>query len=162
MGTAVEIAPETDRDLVLCRILDARPAQVYRAWTEADLLVRWFAPRPYRTSRAELDVRSGGRSLVVMQTPDGTEMPNRGVYLDVVENERLVFTDAFAEAWTPSDKPFMEVELTFAAENDGAQTRYTARVRHWSVADWEMHEQMGFHQGWSLCADQLEAVARTA
>jgi uncharacterized protein YndB with AHSA1/START domain len=95
----------------------------------------------------------------VMKTPDGQEMPNRGVYLEVVPNEKLVFTDAYASPWTPSERPFMTVILTFD-DLGGGQTRYTARVRHWSVADREQHEQMGFHQGWGLCADQLAALAK--
>ena len=62
-------------------------------------------------------------------------------------------TDAYTRAWEPSAQPFMTVILTF--ENIGGKTRYTARVRHWSAADRERHEQMGFHQGWGQCADQL-------
>jgi uncharacterized protein YndB with AHSA1/START domain len=73
-----------------------------------------------------------------------------------VENERLVFTDAYTQAWEPAEKPFMTVILTF--EDEDGKTRYTARVRHWTVADREAHEQMGFHQGWGQCADQLAAL----
>jgi uncharacterized protein YndB with AHSA1/START domain len=145
-----------DRELVLERIIDAAPAKLYRAWTEPELLKQWFAPLPYTTPVAELDVRPGGSNLVVMRGPDGTEMPNRGVYLEVVENERLVFTDAYTEAWKPSDKPFMTVILSF--EDLGGKTRYIARVRHWTVADRETHENMGFHTGWGICADQLAAL----
>ena len=103
-------------------------------------------------------MRAGGSNLVVMRGPDGNEMPNRGVYLEVVPNEKLVFTNAYSSAWEPSEKPFMTVILTFekAAEN---KTRYTALVRHWNAADRETHEKMGFHQGWGLCTDQLAAVA---
>ena len=39
-----------------------------------------------------------------------------------------------------------------------AKTRYTARARHWTVADREAHEKMGFHQGWGICTDQLTAL----
>ncbi|MBV9117593.1 MAG: SRPBCC family protein [Acetobacteraceae bacterium] len=149
-------APSSDRELVLTRLIDAPRAAVFRAWTDPDLLKRWFAPRPYTTPVAELDVRPGGASLVVMRSPDGREMSNRGVYLDVVENERLVFTDAYTQAWEPSQKPFMTVILTF--EDEGGRTRYTARVRHWTAADREAHEAMGFHEGWGRCADQLAAL----
>ena len=54
-------------------------------------------------------MRPGGANLVVMRGPDGNDMPNRGVYLEVVKNERLVFTDAYTKAWEPSRKPFMTV-----------------------------------------------------
>jgi uncharacterized protein YndB with AHSA1/START domain len=148
-----------DRELVLTRVIDAPREALYRAWTEPELLKQWFAPAPLTTPVAELDVRPGGANLIVMKTPDGQVMPNRGVYLEVVPNEKLVFTDAYASPWTPSERPFMTVILTFD-DLGGGQTRYTARVRHWSVADREQHEQMGFHQGWGLCADQLAALAK--
>ena len=154
---APEATPTLDRELVLTRIIDAPRAKVFRAWTDPELLKQWFAPLPYTTPVAELDVRPGGANLVVMRTPDGNDMPNSGVYLEVVENERLVFTDAYTKAWEPSMKPFMTVILTF--EDEGGKTRYTARVRHWTVADREKHEKMGFHYGWGLCTDQLAALA---
>lgn len=108
-------------------------------------------------SSAELDVRPGGANLIVMRSPDGVDMPNRGVYLEVVENERLVITDAYSRAWEPSEKPFMTVILTFE-EAGGGRTKYTARARHWTVADREAHEKMSFHEGWGQCADQLAAL----
>lgn len=157
MTTTADAAPTSDRELVLTRLIDAPRAKVYRAWTDAELLKQWFAPHPYTTPFAELDVRPGGANFIVMRSPDGKDLPNRGIYLEVVENERLVFTDAYSKAWEPSQKPFMTVILTF--EDEGGKTRYTARVRHWSVADREAHEQMGFHGGWGLCTDQLAALA---
>ncbi len=64
-----------------------------------------------------------------MRDPDGNEFPNRGVYLEVIKVERLLFTDAYTKAWEPSEKPFMTAILTF--ENESGKTRYTARVLHW-------------------------------
>ena len=148
-----------ERDLVLTRLIDAPREKLYRAWTEPELLKQWFAPTPYTTPSAELDVRVGGANTVVMRSPDGNEIPCSGVYLVVVPNRRLVFTDAYTRAWEPSPKPFMTVILTF--EDEGDKTRYTARVRHWSTEDRETHEKMGFHQGWGQCADQLAALAAT-
>ena len=146
----------SDRELVLSRLIDAAPEKVFRAWTDPALLTQWFAPSPWTTPSAELDVRSGGANLVVMRSPDGQDMPLRGVYLEVVPNRKLVFTDAFTAAWEPSAKPFMTVALTF--EPEAGKTRYTARVSHWTAEDREAHEKMGFHAGWGQCADQLAKV----
>ena len=143
-------------ELVLTRLIDAPRELLYRAWTDPEMLKQWFAPLPYTTPHAELDVRPGGANLVVMRGPDGQDMPNRGIYLEVVPNEKIVFTDAFVAAWVPSPKPFMTVILTF--EDEDGKTRYTARVRHWTAEDKETHEKMGFHQGWGICADQLTAL----
>jgi uncharacterized protein YndB with AHSA1/START domain len=110
--------------------------------------------------RARRDRRSGGRlELHRDERARGQEIPNRGVYLEVVKNERLVFTDAYTRAWEPSAKPFFTGVLTF--ENEGGQTRYTARARHWTKEDCEAHEKMGFHQGWGIATDQLTALAKT-
>lgn len=146
-----------DRELVLTREIKAPREKLYAAWTQPELLKRWFTPRPYTTPHAELDVRVGGSNLVVMRDPRGNEFPNHGVYLEVAPNEKLVLTDAYTRAWEPSEKPFMTLVLTF--EDMGAgRTRYTARVRHWTVADRETHEKMGFHAGWNLATDQLEEL----
>ena len=145
-----------DRELVLTRLINAPREKVYRAWTQPELLKQWFAPKPYTTPIVEMNVRPGGSAYFVMRGPDGKDLPNRGVYLEVVPNEKLVSTDAYVTAWEPSEKPFMTLILTF--EDEGGKTRYTARVRHWTVADREAHEKMGFHQGWGLCTDQLEAL----
>ena len=51
----------------------------------------------------------------------------------------------------------MTAIVTFGDE--GGKTRYSARVLHWTVADREEHERMGFHEGWGQCADQLAALA---
>lgn len=149
-------ADSSDRELILERVIDAPPEKLFRAWTEPDLLKQWFTPKPWTVSFAETNVRPGGSNLIVMRSPEGQEFPNRGVYLEVVENRRLVFTDAYINAWTPSEKPFMTAIITF--EPDGGKTRYTARVLHWSAADRETHEKMGFHKGWSHATDQLAAL----
>ncbi|HWD27602.1 MAG TPA: SRPBCC family protein [Rhizomicrobium sp.] len=146
-------------ELCITRLIDAPRHAVYRCWSEPELMKQWFAPKPFTTPKVELDLRPGGGSLIVMTTPEGQEMPNRGQYLEVVPDERIVFTDAYVGDWIPSGKPFMTGILTFADE--GGKTRYTARVRHWTAEDKAQHEQMGFETGWGICADQLEALART-
>lgn len=156
MTVKIDIQPSSDRELVLCRIINASPEQIFRAWTDPNLLKQWFAPRPWTTVHAENDLRAGGSSLVVMKSPEGQEMPCPGVYLEVIPNQKIVFTDAFTSAWEPSQKPFMTATLTF--EKEGDKTKYTARVMHWSVADREQHEKMGFHEGWGQCTDQLEEL----
>lgn len=157
MTDTFQATPTSDRELILTRLIDAPRDKVFRAWTDPRLLKEWFAPRPWTISQAEIDVRSGGSSLVVLRSPEGEEFPLRGVYLEVVENEKIVTTDAYTSAWEPSEKPFFTAIVTF--EEEDGKTRYTARARHWTVADREGHEKMGFHEGWGQCADQLAALA---
>jgi len=151
--------PSDPRELVITRLIDVPREKLFRCWTDPALIVQWFTPPPWKTIRADTDVRAGGSSNIVMQGPDGTEMPNQGIYLEVVKNERLVFTDAFTSAWVPSAKPFFTGVLTF--ENEDGKTRYTARARHWTVEDAKAHEAMGFYVGWGIATDQLAALAAT-
>lgn len=148
-----------DRELVLTRLIDAPVEKVWACWTQPDLIKLWFAPRPWTTPRVESDFRVGGSSLVVMADEAGNEYPNPGQYLVIEPLRRLVFTDAYIGDWTPSEKPFFTADLSFADE--GGKTRYTARAIHWTVEDKQAHEKMGFHEGWGLCAGQLEAVAKS-
>ena len=151
--------PDHPLDLVLTRRIAASPHNLFRCWTEPALIRQWFVPKPWSVARAEVDLRPGGQSLIVMRDPDGNEMPNPGVYLEVVPDRRLVFTDAYTAGWVPSERPFMTGIITF--EPDGDHTRYTARVRHWTADAKTEHEKMGFETGWGICADQLAALAKT-
>jgi uncharacterized protein YndB with AHSA1/START domain len=148
-----------DRTLTLLRTLDAPRSAVWRCWTEQALIPRWFCPPPWRAEAVRLDLRPGGACWIDMHGPDDAHMVNKGIYLEVVPGERLVFTDAFVDAWTPSAKPFMTgvIELSDAGQG---KTRYSAAVHHWSMEDKASHEAMGFHEGWGIVADQLARTAR--
>jgi uncharacterized protein YndB with AHSA1/START domain len=146
-------------ELVLTRLIDAPRHVLFRCWTEPELMKKWFTPRPWTTPVIETDPRAGGSSYILMRGPSGEEMPNRGIYLEVVKDSRIVFTDAFTSAWQPSAKAYFVGEITF--EDEDGKTRYTARARHWSKDDMEDHKKRGFHEGWGAATDQLEALAKT-
>lgn len=151
---------DPDNDLVLERILNAPRAAIWRCWTEPALLQKWFCPAPWHVSDARMDLHPGGEFFTVMNGPAGERMENRGVFLEVVPDRRLVFTDAFIPGWRPAGKPFMasHVELD---DTDDSRTKYVARAMHWNAESKAQHEAMGFHQGWAVAADQLEALAKT-
>ena len=150
---------QAQHELSLTRLIAAPRAVLFRCWTEPELIKQWFTPRPWTTPVVEMDVRPGGSSHMIFRGPEGQEFPNDGIFLEVVPNERLVFTDAYTSAWVPSAKPFMTGIITFADE--GSKTRYTAVVRHWTEEDKKRHEEMGFEEGWGKATDQLEALACT-
>ena len=149
--------PES-HELVLDRLIDAPREQLFRCWTDPELLSQWFVPAPWTIAKVEVDPRPGGTSFVVMKSPEGEEYPHHGVYLEIVENEKIVLTDAYKNAWQPSEKPFMTTIITFT--NEGGKTRYRAVARHWTAEDRKTHEEMGFHEGWGKCADQLAVLAQ--
>lgn len=159
MTTPADANPIGDRDLVLSRIIDAPRDKVYAAYTDPAKVAQWWAPRPWTSSVLRMDLRPGGVSHIVMEGPNGERFDQPGVFLEVIPNEKVVWTDAYSKAWEPREKSFMTAVITF--EDAGAgKTKYTARVFHPTIADREKHEKMGFHPGWGICADQLEEVAR--
>ncbi len=152
----LDLNPETD--LVLVREINAPREILYTCWTTPEHLVHWFVPKPHKVTACALDVRPGGKCNTTFDV-DGTEMENNGVYLEVIPNEKLVFTDTYTEGWKPNPEPFMTAILTFEDIGNG-RTRYTAVARHRSKETAESHKQMGFYDGWGTVVTQLEEYAQ--
>jgi uncharacterized protein YndB with AHSA1/START domain len=160
MAAPVDIKPENDRELVIARRIAASPAACFRCWTDPALIPQWFCPKPWRAEVVKMDVRAGGASQMIFKGPEGESFPNDGVYLEVVPDRKLVFTDAYTAGWKPTENPMFTCEITFEAAGNG-ETLYVARARHWTDAAVKQHVEMGFHEGWGVCAEQMEALART-
>lgn len=141
---------DADRELSVTRHIAAPPEKVWQIMTERQS--EWWCPRPWRAEIIAQDWRAGGRSAMMFRGPDGEEMPQEGVFLEVTPGVRFVTTDAFAVGWYPAE-PFMIGIWEIMGEGSG--TRYTARARHWSADAFKQHEDMGFVAGWGACADQL-------
>ena len=157
MTRPADVDPELD--LVLERFVPVGPDRLWRAWTEPEHLIRWFAPRPWQAVSCEIDLRPGGIFSVVMRSPEGDEMPpDPGCYLEVVPERRLVFTDALGPGYRPKAQGFFTAIIQF--ELEGAGTRYTATAVHGNPEDRRKHEEMGFHDGWGAALDQLVEHAR--
>lgn len=155
-------------DLVLERTLDAPLDLVWKAYTHPEHLKRWFAPRPYEISECELELKPGGIFRIRMVGPDGfdTGHGNPGCVLEVVEREKLTWTSALGPGYRPAEmgdgcESFpMTAVITFADASNG-KTAYKAVALHKDMADRDMHEKMGFQDGWGTTANQLEELARS-
>lgn len=155
--------PDLRYDLVLERVVDVPPELVWRAWTVPSQLMKWFTPVPWQTVDCEIDLRPGGIFRTVMRSPEGQEFPGTGCYLEVIENERLIWTSALQPGFRPTPR---SDEMLFTAvislEPQGKGTRYTAVAIHSNEEDCQKHAQMGFHDGWGKALDQLVAMVKTA
>jgi uncharacterized protein YndB with AHSA1/START domain len=152
-------------DLVLERIFDAPRDLVWKAWSTPEHLKQWWAPRPYQTPECEMDLRPGGKFYTRMTGPDGFDSKGTGCFLEVVEGERIVWTSALGEGYRPTELDpsdcggFAFTAIVTLEDNGDGTTRYRAVAMHRNEADRAAHEQMGFHEGWGTCADQLGALA---
>lgn len=148
---------DPDTDLHFTRTLPVPRDLVWECWTQEHHLPNFFVPAPHRVTDCQIDLRVGGRFNTTFEV-EGKSMENKGVYLEVVANERLVFTDAYSEGWKPAPEPFMTAILLLGDAKDGGTT-YTAIARHRSPETARTHKDMGFYDGWGTVVDQLVVYA---
>jgi len=165
MSRLIDIAVNPKLDLVLERYVDVPREKVWAAWTTPEQIKQWFTPAPWTTTFCELDLRPGGRFHTVMRSPDGQEFNNVGCYLEVAENERLIWTDVLKPGYRPGDGPpadgccgFMTAIIQLEAHGKG--TKYTAIALHRDEDSRKKHEDMGFEEGWGTCLDQMVAMIK--
>ena len=153
----MDLDPETD--LSFTRTLTVPRSLVWECWTSPEHIPHFFVPRPHRVTACDINLKVGGRFNTTFEV-DGTLMENHGVFLDLIPDEKLVFTDTYSEGWKPTPDPFMTAILLLSDAPDGGTT-YTAIARHRSPETRKVHEEMGFYGGWGTVVDQLEEYART-
>ena len=158
-----------DLDLVLERVIDVPRELVWAAWTQPEQLKQWFCPLPWKTVECEIDLRPGGKFSTTMQSPEGQRFPNDGCYLEVIPNQKLSWTNALEPGFRPAKQPekspdhecaelLMTAIVLLEAHEKG--TKYTAIALHQNQESRQRHEDMGFYEGWSTCADQLVAMIK--
>lgn len=159
-----EINPKLD--LVLERYIDVPPELVWSAWTEPEHLKQWFTPAPWKTVDCTIDLRPGGKFHTTMQSPEGQNFPNAGCYLDVVPNQKLVFTNALEPGYRPAGPTSADAkecaEILFTAvvtiTVKGKGSQYKVIAMHGDEDNRKRHEEMGFHHGWGAALDQMVAL----
>ena len=125
---------EAPYELSITRYIDAPPEKVWQIMTER--LTEWWCPKPWSTEIIDLDWRSGGRCAITMHGPDGEEMPNEGLFLEVTPGRRFVTIDAVDSNLNPQG-PFMIGLWEITPEGEG--TRYKGSARHWTEEAMEQH-----------------------
>ncbi|WOI53724.1 SRPBCC domain-containing protein [Parvularcula sp. LCG005] len=131
------------------------PATIWRCWTEGDLLMQWYCPKPWRVTSATLDVEPGGHFDTVFEGPAGEKFDNRGEYLEVEQGHRLVFGSRENDS-----VPFEMTGFVDITENGKGGTRMIWGAAHPTEKAMQDHAEMGFEAGWNAAADQLDELAR--
>jgi uncharacterized protein YndB with AHSA1/START domain len=140
----------SERVLEITRVFDAPRSLVFKAWTEPERLMRWWGPKGFTMRVYKLDLQPDGGWRFCMRSPNGTDEWQQGVYREIVEPERLVFSYAFEDA---TGKPGHETLVTVTLAEHGGQTKLTVHHAVFeSVAVRDDHVR-----GWSEALDHLAA-----
>lgn len=146
-------------DLVLERIVDAPAELLWKGWTEPEHIIKWFCPRPYQVTKCEVDLKAGGIFRTDMKGPEMEEAPCSGCILEIEKNKKFVWTSALGPNFRPHPIPENGPGIIFTGmiflESLGEKTKYTAIALHPDEVTCKKHAEMGFHEGWGICLDQL-------
>ena len=149
------ISATADRELVVTRVIDAPRRLVFKAWTQPEHVARWWGPQGFTTIHCEMDIRVGGTYRFGMRSPQGTEHWKRGVYREIVEPERIVFTFAWEGAAGQLGHELLTT-VTFAEQ--GAKTKLTL---HQGV--FENTDGRDDHvTGWTSCFERFASYVQTS
>lgn len=163
MSSTAEFNPKLD--LTFERIVAVPRELIWRAWTTPQHLMPWFCPLPWKTVECDIDLRPGGQFRTVMQSPEGQQFPNLGCYLEIIENQKLVWTNALLPGFRPASPNKEKIgefffTATIALSAHGSGTKYTATVTHADETSREKHAAMGYEQGWGMALEQLVAYSK--
>jgi len=137
--------------LALTRTFNAPLDTVWRAWTEAEFLARWWGPKGCSCPGAKIDLRVGGRFELPIDTPDGSQPVAIGEYLEIVPYKRLRMTWAWQQS-LKQGKPTQEVTIDFSASGD----RTTINLVHAGCTD--PVEFQNVTRGWQSSVQCREEV----
>jgi uncharacterized protein YndB with AHSA1/START domain len=120
------MSDDPGREITVSQVLDATPERVWLAMTQPASLSHWWGPRGCTAIVQKMDLRPGGEWNYVMSVYGLTSFQNRSVFVEVVEPERMVYTNgAGKDGHTASD---FESALLLEPAGDGSQTNLTFRL----------------------------------
>ncbi|SRR5260221_5024113 len=163
---------DENKQIVIERIFDAPVEKVWDAWTNPEMVKKWWGPKDFTAPSVEIDFRVGGKYVYAMHGPAGSEwdkdMYSAGEYKEIVPMERIVVTDYFSdehgnkmsaqEQGLPEGMPSeMTVVVTF--EKMDGKTKLSIIYTPESVAQYDAMIKSGMQEGWSTSLDKMaEAI----
>jgi uncharacterized protein YndB with AHSA1/START domain len=156
-----------DRELVITRTFDAPRALVYKVWTDPKHVKNWWGPKPFTNPVCEIDLRPGGRFHYVMRSPDGMDFPMKGTFIEIVPNERLVYSDDCyeqADFWkmmlggkVGDDVDFATLtsRVTVIFDDEGGKTKLTLTTRFFSNEVRDAMVGMQMAEGWTQSLEKF-------
>ena len=135
--------------LELKRVIPAKREDVFKAWTDPDLMKQWWRRLDVKYAEIiKLDLRIGGKYEIHMRTKTELHII-QGKYLEIVKPEKLVFT------WLTESTYNKDTKVTVLLKDLGAETEL--RLTHEAFPDTKSRD--GHSQGWSPILDNLERLS---
>ena len=154
---SLQITLPSDREIAMTRVFQAPRRLVFDALTKPELLRRWLGQMPgWSWVTCEIDLKVGGTYRYLWRGPGGTEMGMRGVYREIVPNERIVSTEVFDQSWYEGDA----VDTVTLIER-GGKTTLTTTVRYASKDVRDAVLKTPMKDGVSAGYDALDLVLAT-
>lgn len=165
----------TEKGLVISRTFDAPRELVWKAWTEPEMIMKWWGPEGFTAPSAKVDLQVGGKAIFAMQGPAGSEwdrvMYSAGVYKEIIPFEKIVTTDYFsdadgnmiepsAEGQDPNFPKEMTITILFE-EVDGGKTKLSVIYPKPETKE-QMDAMMksGMEEGWNSSLNKLEIALK--
>lgn len=138
----------SERELTITRVFNAPRSLVFKVWTQPEHFSRWLGPKDFTTIGCQMNVQVGGMYRACIRSPEGNDHWMQGVYREITEPERLVFTFAWEDE---NNQPKHETLVTVTFEEHDNKTLMT-----FQQAIFESIESRDSHNtGWSECFDRL-------
>lgn len=148
-----------NKKIEVVREFDAPVQQVWKAWTDSNILNQWWAPKPWKAGTKSMDFREGGTWLYYMEGPEGERHYCRADYSSIVPGKSFEVDDAFTdENGKPNNEfPGMRWQITFDGTKDNT-TLVRCNVSFKSVEDLEGILNMGFKEGFEAAHGNLDKI----
>lgn len=148
-----------EKYITLTRTIDAPVDRVWQAWVDQSQVQKWWAPNGFTNPTCEFDAKVGGELYIVMQAGDnmgpmsGMKAPMKGIFTEVVENERLVFTNI---ALDEKGNHLLEGVTTVTFEDMGGKTKLTVHTGAAGTAAGVEQMLGGMEMGWNQQLEKLD------
>jgi uncharacterized protein YndB with AHSA1/START domain len=139
-------------ELTITRLINAPRELVFKAWTNKDMLAKWWGPNGFTSPVCEIDARPAGKIYIDMKAPDGTVHPMDGEVHEIIAPEKLVFTSA---ALDEKNKRLFEVLNTVTLTEENGKTKLTLHVKVSKIRSEGQHHIKGMNEGWSQSIERL-------
>lgn len=163
---------EQPKEIIITRVFDAPRELVWKAWTEPEMIKKWWGPEGFTAPSIKMDFRVGGKYTYAMQGPKGSEwdrvMYTSGIFKEIIPMEKIVVTDYFSDEQGNKIEPSKEGQSTdfptemnativFEELEDGKTKLSIIYPKPENEAQFQALLKSGMQEGWSTSLNKLAA-----